>query len=187
MNSMIQIVKAEKQDINALAALFAQGFMHDPLYCHYVPYEKERYSILLQIFTKYLTDFWEEITVFVTADRKAGLCICPDDAQGTNRLELSLPAEKVYRQINHAVAPQFYQNYLVLDLLAVDPQMQGKGIAKALVGAFINTVKLTGRTGIVEIYEPANLGFYQKLGFRLAHIQPVGETLSAYLLEWNEE
>ena len=53
--------------------------------------------------------------------------------------------------------------------------------------AFVNTVKTTGQIGVVEIYEPANLEFYQKLGFRLAHIQPVGEILSAYLLEFKEE
>ncbi len=187
MRTMNQIIRAEKQDIETLTDLFAQSFMQDPLYCHYIPYEQERFGILVQIFRKYLTEFWNELTVFVTEDRTGALCICPGDATGTPQVELSLPAEKVYRQINEAVAPQFYQNYLVLDLLAVRPEKRGQGIAKALVRAFVNTVRLTGKTGVVEIYQPANLEFYQKLGFRLAHIHPVGGTLSAYLLEWSEE
>ncbi|MBQ8600055.1 MAG: GNAT family N-acetyltransferase [Clostridia bacterium] len=181
------IVRAEQSDIETLAALFAEGFMHDPLYCHYIPYENDRHGILLQIFRKYLTDYWEKLTVFVASDRSAGLCICPWDAEGTERIVLPFPAEKVYEQINQSLAPQFYENYLILDLLAVRPDMRGKGLARALVEAFITIVKTTGQTGIVEIYEPGNLEFYQKLGFRLAHIQPVGETLSAYLLEWKEE
>ena len=183
---MIQIIRAEQQDIETLVTLFAKGFMGDPLYCHYIPYEQERQELLRQIFRKYLTDFWEELTVFTTLDRKAGLCICPWDAKGTERVILPAGTQKVYDRINQTAASQFYKNYLVLDLLAVDPELQGKGVGKALVQAFCNTVKITGQKGIVEIYEPANLGFYQKNGFRLAHIQPVGETLSAYLLEWEE-
>lgn len=183
---MNQIIRAEHQDIEALAALFAEGFMSDPLYCHYIPYEQERQGILLQIFRKYLTDFWEQLTVFVPSDRSAGLCICPWDAEGTERIVLPSHTEKVYQRINQTVAPQFYDRYLTLDLLAVRPDMRGRGIAKELVQAFIITVKTMGLPGVVEIYEPANLEFYQKLGFRLAHIQPVGETLSAYLLEWKE-
>ena len=181
------IQRAEQSDIETLAALFAEGFMRDPLYCHYIPYEQDRLGILLQIFRKYLTDYWEELTVFVTADRSAGLCICPWNAAGTERIVLPIPSAKVYEQIDHSLAPQFYENYLILDLLAVRPEKRGQGLAKALVQAFINIVKTTGQTGVVEIYEPANLEFYQKMGFRLAHIQPVGETLSAYLLEWSEE
>ena len=96
---------------------------------------------------------------------------------------LSAPAEKVYRQINQTVAPQFYKRYLTLDLLAVRPPMQGKGIARRLVQGFIDQVRSQKELGIVEIYEPKNIAFYEKMGFRLAHIQPVGETLSAYILE----
>lgn len=184
---MNMIVRAEQSDIETLAALFAEGFMRDPLYCHYIPYEQDRLGILLQIFRKYLTDYWESLTVFVTTDRSAALCICPWDAEATERIVLPVAATKVYEQIDHSLAPQFYENYLILDLLAVRPEKRGQGLAKKLVQAFINTVKTTGRIGVVEIYEPGNLEFYQKLGFRLAHIQPVGETLSAYLLEFGEE
>ena len=73
---------------------------------------------------------------------------------------------------------------MLLDLLAVAPQMRGKGLAKALVEEFFHKVKADQTVGVVEIYEPANLEFYEKLGFRLAHVRPVGETLSAYLLEY---
>lgn len=180
---MIELMHARQQDIDALAALFAEGFMHDPLYCHYIPYEQDRQEILLQIFRKYLTDCWEAITVLTTPELEGAMCICPGDAEGIDRMVLPAHVQKVYDQINQVAAPQFYQNYLVLDLLAVKPEHRGKGIARALAEQFRREALRAEKAGVVEIYEPANLGFYEKLGFKLAHIQPMGETLSAYLLE----
>lgn len=180
---MNQIVHAKYDDIESLAALFAEGFMKDPLYCHYIPYERERPAILLQIFRKYLTDFWDELTVLQTEDGAGAMCICPSEAEGTNRMILPFSLEKVYAQINNVVAPQFYDDFLTLDLLAVKPEKQGKGIGRTLVYAFLKIVGEAKKKGIIEIYNPDHLDFYQKLGFKLAHIQPIGETLSAYLLE----
>lgn len=180
---MIELMNAKKEDIEALVSLFAEGFMRDPLYCHYIPYEQERESILRQIFRKYLTDCWEVLTVLVTPELSAAMCICPGDGEGTDRVVLPAHVQKVYEQISQCVAPQFYQDYLVLDLLAVRPEHRGKGLARALAEKFRKVANAAGKPGVVEIYEPQNLGFYEKIGFRLAHIQPVGETLSAYLLE----
>ncbi len=180
---MIELIRARQQDIEPLAALFAEGFVHDPMYCHYIPYEQEREGIIYQLFRKYLMDYWDELMVFTTPELAGGMCICPDDAVGADRVALPAHIQKVYEQINAAVAPQFYENYLVLDLLAVSPLHQGKGIARALVEQFRLETQRAKKRGIVEIYEPENLAFYEKMGFRLAHIQPVGETLSAYLLE----
>lgn len=180
---MIQIDQAKHENIETLAALFAEGFLHDPLYCHYIPYENDRPSIMRQIFRKYLTDFWEELTVLEAEDGAGALCICPSSAEGTERVVLPFSLEKVYRRINQTAAEEFYTDYLTLDLLAVRPDMQGKGIGKALVGAFLKQASAAGVPGVVEIYNPENLPFYQNLGFKLAHIQPIGETLTAYLLE----
>ena len=96
---------------------------------------------------------------------------------------LPFSLEKVYAQINNVVAPQFYDDFLTLDLLAVKPEKQGKGIGRTLVYVFLKIVGEAKKKGIIEIYNPDHLDFYQKLGFKLAHIQPIGETLSAYLLE----
>lgn len=180
---MIELIQARQQDIEALAALFAEGFVHDPLYCHYIPYEQDRQGILLQLFRKYLTDCWEELTVWTTPELEAAMCICPGDAEGVERMALPAHVQKVYEQINQVVAPQFYEDYWVLDLLAVRPEYRGMGLARVLAEQFRKEVRRAGKAGVVEIYEPENLAFYEKMGFRLAHIQPVGETLSAYLLE----
>ncbi|MBQ8894490.1 MAG: GNAT family N-acetyltransferase [Clostridia bacterium] len=166
-----------------MAAIFAEGFMHDPLYCHYIPYEQERQGILFQLFRKYLTDCWEVLTVLVAPELAGAMCICPGDGEGTERVALPAHVQKVYDQINQVAAPLFYEDYLVLDLLAVKPEHRGKGIARVLAEEFRSAARRAGKPGVVEIYEPENLGFYEKLGFRLAHIQPMGETLSAYLLE----
>lgn len=180
---MIQITEAKHENIEALSNLFADGFVHDPLYCHYIPYENDRPAILRQIFRKYLTDFWDDLTVLVAEDGAGALCICPGDAEGTERMVLPFSLEKVYNQINETAASEFYTNFLILDLLAVQPDMQGRGIGKALVGAFLKQASAAGVPGVVEIYNPENIVFYQNLGFKLAHIQPMGETLTAYLLE----
>ena len=180
---MMKIIKAEKTDIEQLSALLAESFCHDPLYCHYIPYEEERQGILLQIFRKYLSDFWEDLTVYTTPSRAAILCACPHTAQGEERVTLPVDVQKVYDRISGGLVDEFYQEYLLLDLLAVAPQMRGQGLAKALVEEFRREVERRKTIGVVEIYEPANLEFYKKSGFHLAHVQPAGETLSAYLLE----
>ncbi len=180
---MMKIIKAEKTDIEQLSSLLAESFCHDPLYCHYVPYEDQRQGILMQIFRKYLSDFWEELTVYTTPDRAGVLCLCPHTAKGEERVTLPIDVQKVYDRISGGLVDEFYGEYLLLDLLAVAPQMRGKGLARALVEEFCLEVQRRQAVGVVEIYEPANVGFYEKLGFRLAHVQPVGETLSAYLLE----
>ena len=74
---MIEIRSAKKEEIEELAAIFAEGFMHDPLYCHYIPYEQERQGILFQLFRKYLTDCWEVLTVLVAPELAGAMCICP--------------------------------------------------------------------------------------------------------------
>ena len=180
---MIELIRGRQQDIEPLAQLFAEGFVHDPMYCHYIPYEQERQGIIFQLFRKYMTDYWDAITVYTTKDLAGGMCICPDDAEGQERVLLPAPAQKVFDQINSVVAPQFYENYLVLDLMAVAPAHRGKGLARAFTERFRHEAERLGKKGIVEIYEPENIAFYEKVGFRLAHIQPVGETLTAYLLE----
>ncbi|MBR6792788.1 MAG: GNAT family N-acetyltransferase [Clostridia bacterium] len=180
---MIELIRARQQDIEPLAALFAEGFVHDPMYCHYIPYEQERQGIIFQLFRKYMTDYWDSLTVYTTADLAGGMCICPDDAKCKERVVLPAPIQKVFDRIDAVVAPQFYEHYLVLDLMAVAPQHRGKGLARAFTEQFRLEAERAGKQGIVEIYEPENIAFYEKMGFRLAHIQPVGETLSAYILE----
>lgn len=184
MKDMIELIRAKKEDIEALASLFAEGFIHDPLYCHHIPYEKEREGILKQIFYKYLLECWELLTVYTTPDLEGAMCIYPDSTEEVaERVTLPAPVQKVYDRISEVAAPLFYEHYLTLDLLAVRPQHRGKGIARALAERFRREAAAVGKTGVVEIYEPENIGFYEKTGFRLAHIHPVGEALSAYLLE----
>lgn len=180
---MMKIIKASKTDIEELANLLAEGFMRDPLYCHFIPYEEERQGILLQIFRKILTDFWEDLTVFTTPEKAGVLCVCPHTAQGEERVTLPSEVQKVYDRICAGTVDQFYKEYILLDLLAVRPAMRGKGLARALAEEFRREASRRNLPGVVEIYEPANVEFYEKLGFHLTHVQPVGETLSAYLLE----
>jgi GNAT superfamily N-acetyltransferase len=179
----MKIIKASKTDIEELSALLAEGFTADPLYCHYIPYEEKRQELLVQIFRKYLSDYWEDLSVFTTPEKAGVLCICAHTAQGRERVTLSPEAQKVYDRISGGLVDEFYKEYLLLDLLAVRPAMQGKGLARALVEEFRREAARRGLVGVVEIYAPENIAFYEKMGFHLAHIQPAGETLSAYLLE----
>ena len=183
MKTMNKIVNAKKENIEQLSALFARGFTKDPLFCHYIPYEEEREEILFQIFRKYLTDCWDILTVLQVEDASAALCIYPPEGEPCERMVLSASLQKVYEKIGQTVAPQFYEDYLTLDLLAVEEGARGKGYARALVESFIEETKRLGKKGVVEIYNPHHVAFYENLGFRLAHIQPIGDTLSAYLLE----
>ncbi|MBQ7095394.1 MAG: GNAT family N-acetyltransferase [Clostridia bacterium] len=180
---MNKIIKAKNENIEKLAALFAKGFMKDPLFCHYIPYEEEREGILNQIFRKYLYDCWDILTVYQTEDGNAALCIYPPQGEPTERMMLPASLQGVYERISQAVAPQFYKDYLTLDLIAVNENARGRGYARALIEAFIKDAKEAGKKGVVEIYNPHNVAFYEKMGFKLAHIQPLGDTLSAYLLE----
>lgn len=180
---MNNIIKAEKSDIEPLCGLLADAFVRDPLYCCYLPKESTRRDGIFQLFYKYFVECWASITLLTTPERSAVLCICPSDAEERPQITLPDALQEVYEQINQSVAPRFYEDYLVLDLLAVRPDQRGRGLARAMVEEFRRAVMESGRRGIVEIYEPENLEFYQKLGFRVAHIQPVGETLTAYLLE----
>lgn len=183
MINMNKIIKAKNENIEQLSTLFAKGFTKDPLFCHYIPYEEEREGILFQIFRKYLTDCWDILTVFQTEDGLAALCIYPPKGEPCERMILPASLQGVYERISQVVAPQFYEDYLTLDLLAVEESARGKGYARALVDAFIAEARTAGKKGVVEIYNPHHVSFYEKLGFKLAHIQPIGDTLSAYLLE----
>lgn len=180
---MNKIIYAEKENIEELAALFAGGFTKDPLFCHYIPYEEEREGILFQIFRKYLTDCWDILTVYQAEDGGAALCIYPPEGDPVDRMILPASIQKVYEQICQSAAHLFYEDFLTLDLLAVSKEHQGKGYARALVQAFIDECRKANKKGVVEIYNPHNVAFYEKLGFKLAHIHPIGDTLSAYLLE----
>ena len=74
---MMKIIKAEKTDIEQLSALLAESFCHDPLYCHYIPYEEAAAKYNPEKLTDGFNTVDGEEILFIS-NPALGLWVCDD-------------------------------------------------------------------------------------------------------------
>lgn len=93
-----------------------------------------------------------------------GSCFLGMPALGLRTLLRALRAERATARLRREMAPRPHW-YLVL--LGVDPDHQGQGLGTALLNPVLQRAREEGIPCYLETSDPANLPFYERLGFRV--------------------
>lgn len=167
---------ASWRDVGMLSRRLSDAFQDDPLYGwmfggQEVWRQKDR-----QFFRLLLRVHLRDGRVFTTSDLAgAALWSTPDLPYGGPFTQLVLPlrmrrlfaerAEKVRREIGELNAARPAKPHWYLPVLGVAPDRQRSGIGTALLHPVLDRCDGTGHPAYLETSVPANIPFYERLGF----------------------
>jgi ribosomal protein S18 acetylase RimI-like enzyme len=180
-----------KQDqLELMSAIFGAAFENDPLIKFVEPNEQKRAQIapfLYGTVLKYCQLFGQvDVTTdgmaaaawlapnhcfpSILRELRAGMGMLPIKCGlgAFNRLqEFDILSKKMRRKF----APP---THWYLWGIAVDPSMQGKGLARALLNSVIQKADRAGETIYLETQNPNNVVVYERFGFRVVGIGNLG-------------
>ncbi|MDD2956514.1 MAG: N-acetyltransferase [Oscillospiraceae bacterium] len=202
-----ELYAIQKSDLKKAAEMLAESFFNDPLYVHLLPDEKLRSKILPGYFNCYLemcfpfTNMLSEspelggiITVFDSRDRaphrsyrlsvakcvlKVGWLLWRADPSGK--------AIRSFLAFRECLSSKWERKLEVgesvhIDLLAVSPQFQGRGIAKRLMSSVLERVDGRGISAVLETHNGGNVPLYRRFGFELFEMTAAKGNLKQYCM-----
>ena len=179
-----EIVPLRARDLPAAAAALSRAFDHDPLQMYVFPDPVERAARSPALFTpllRYGLLFGEVLT---TAGGPVGAAVwlgpaawevTPERAKaaGLDELPTVLGAAAAERFLSALAAIDPYHHrdvppaHWYVMVVGVAPEEQGKGIGRALLQPIMKRADTAGQPCYLETAQPANVGLYERLGFRL--------------------
>jgi ribosomal protein S18 acetylase RimI-like enzyme len=197
-----------ERDVDRAARLLSQAFVDYPVFRHIVTSDRSRSSQLQHLFRFLVRLGMSKGDVFAPSERIEGVSIWIDSHRMSSSFfevlragilgagwHLGLAATKRLVEVGtkkqehraRAVA----QRYCLLDMIAVDPSMQKRGLGRTMIDDKLARLDRAGVPCYLETSESANLAYYGKLGFAVAHeyriadidvyglLRPVGTPASA--------
>ncbi len=183
MVASIEILSGHRFRRPRFAEILSSAFAGDPFYTFVFPDPERRTRLLPWLFNKLLN--YANHYGLVFADSKyrgisiwlgpkhtrllplgvlrSGLFLFPFKVSHLE-LKRSIKLAQVSNQLHRQAVstPHFY-----LEAVGVEPLHQGKGLGRALVQAGISRADELHIPSYLETHNPANLGFYQSLGFSI--------------------
>jgi ribosomal protein S18 acetylase RimI-like enzyme len=174
--------------VDKAATLLAKAFSNDPAMAYAVPDEASRVSRLIPFFKVSLLYGMVCGTVQATPDVQ-GVAIWfsphPKKLALADSLKSGLLAQGIksvfrlkLREIQRFVTMEIYtqemrrrfapEPHWYLQILGIDPALQGRGYARALLQPMLDKARSEGYACYLETMKETNVAIYQKLGFRLA-------------------
>jgi GNAT superfamily N-acetyltransferase len=189
-----------ENDRKEVIAVTARAFWSDPLFDFFTGDLLHEYRLLPTIFDAYMKDLaGPEAEVTVADDRGQILGIAGwlapgslprspgDEARRTARAAVMLlrgthrmKAFRLLREVerHHPREPHWY-----LSLLATDPTAQGKGIGSALLAPVLARCDDQEMIAYTETQKEANVPWYARAGFTVAHEVRLPETPPIWCLK----
>jgi GNAT superfamily N-acetyltransferase len=177
----MNVRRATKVDIPAVAGAMARAFEDDPLFAWMMPDAKTRVRKSTALGKAYMRPFLKQDFVeMYTNDDRSGLAIWigPETWEPPMRAMLpAVPAMLLGAGIKplgrmakamatlgrvHPKDPHWY-----LAGLGTDPPAQGKGVGAALVNVMLERCDADRLPAYLETQKPVNVPYYEKFGFRV--------------------
>ena len=184
------LYRVDRKDEEKLAALLAECFREDPLYCQLIPEEKIRNKILPEIFRCELDDMFENCEIFADSEAMNGVIVISDETQPYNPLkyyagELAydlktaaclIKDDPSLKTLYNFIRGKAYLNSDWADKLpqkrrmhivyfAVRKAARGQGIAGGLMRAALAYADTRRMTTSLETHNRRNVGLYEHFGF----------------------
>ena len=173
--------RLEKREYRRAAQVFAEGFVSDPAFSFVLQGIAEPTKVLEKYFFNYIQEC-KELLLYKCADAEGYLCIYRFDTEFAD-FEVPTPMEKLEQ---FAVLEKQYQSdFAVLDILAVESQSRGKGLAGKMVDFFIKYCLGENLTPLVEVFSDQHLKLYLSRGFEITYRRE-HQGVTTYILEYKK-
>lgn len=181
-----------RNDEGKLAALLAECFSKDPLYCQLIPEEKLRNKVLPEIFGCELDEMFQNCEIYADSPEVNGIIVVSDETGPHNPFKYYMsevaydlktaaclvkddPSLKTLRNFIRGKAylnsnwadklPQKRRMHIVY--FAVCPTVRGKGVAGKLMRAVLAYADRNRMTTSLETHNQRNVSLYEHFGFRV--------------------
>ncbi len=172
-----QIGKATAGDVPGIASTLARAFFEDPVFRWAYPNDDRRREVLPGIFTPFAEAFQRHDETYV-ADHIGGTALWAPPGQApvddehadefNQRLERAAGAdgERMFKVAELIDEHHPHGSYYYLQLLAVEPDSQGRGIGSALLEHMLERCDREGARAYLDATSPRNKRLYERHGFR---------------------
>ena len=196
--SQYMIQKALPEDVPTLAEVSARAFEHDPLTAWLVETGRDAMRMERQMFHAEYRMTKRYDLIFTDSNRQGVAIWKPPGARasfgdriqqiwtmlGTINVSRRACAKvKLFKDIEKARPrePHYY-----LSLLAVTPEMQGKGLGSALMQPILDHCNQMGIPAYLETETESNVRFYEKKGFEVRQEIVTSDGESKVWTMWRE-
>lgn len=181
--------KITRRQIKPAAKVMARAFHEDPLMIFYIPDPVEREKKLPHLYEFLLKFTFKNGEAYATSKNLEGIAVvflAPNFKMniwqgvwyGGISLYFKLGPEVMKKMMNqpdieiihNRLAPK---NHWYLEILAVDPKLQGRGFGRKLLKPVLQRSKQTALPCYLETQQPNNVSLYQKFGFKLLESNPL--------------
>lgn len=172
----------EKREYRRAAQVFAEGFADDPAFSLVLQGIAEPTKVLEKYFFNYIQEC-KELLLYKCADADGYLCIYRFD---TEFAEFAVPAPMEQLEQFTVLEQRYQSDFAVLDILAVEKQSRGKGLAGKMVEFFIKYCRKEKLTPLVEVFTDKYLDLYLSRGFKITYRRE-HQGVTTYILEYKDD
>ncbi len=175
---MKRVTELDRATLKYYARMAAESFVDDPVHCYATKNVERRKRFVYHFLLERLTSS-NKSDVFYVDDEGRALCVwrdahneytvldflkCPNWVFLCYYITSTFKTLMAYRYLDSKV---FEKNTLIISPVFVDPQHQGRGIATEMIKKGIEEFVPQGYKIGLETQNPDNVGFYEKLGFKI--------------------
>lgn len=202
-----KLYRVEKKDFERLEQLLTRSFAKDPLYCKLIPDEQTRRRLMPELFQCDVEEMFATCEIFADSPQINGILIVSDESEPYNPFRYYLaemhaafktdeyliredPSLKTFWNfikgkdyLNSRWTDQLHrEERLHIIYLAVDPQMQHRGISALLMDEAIEYANQHRLMISLETHNERNVAFYKHFGFKVFGIVEKGFDLKQYCM-----
>lgn len=187
-----------RKDLEYYARMAAEAYVNDPVHTYATKSEKWRKKYVYHFMIERLSTSNREDIIYFD-EEKRGICIWRDAHNDYNMFDFLLCPNWVFlalyfprtfktlKAYSHLDSKVFPENTLIISPVFVSPEHQGKGIATKLIKQGIEELVPQGYKLGLETQNPENIGFYEKLGFKvIKHDYWESEKIDNYYMLYEE-
>ncbi|MDP2891525.1 MAG: GNAT family N-acetyltransferase [Bacillota bacterium] len=197
-------VRIEKKHYDAAAALLAEAFMDNPLFCYLFPDEKTREKVLPLIFRSTVEVFSTAGDAYATSESMEGIFFARRTGEkgpgiftflriAVKSLKLigRVPLIKTIRRgkrIARSTSEMYryissFKDYLWLDMIAVGKKYRGQKFMSRMMRQILAGADNNHIPCVLETESPVNVEIYRHFGFKLGkEIAAVDGGLTYYVM-----
>lgn len=175
---MKRVTELDRETLKYYARMAAESFVDDPVHKFATKNVERRKKFVYHFLLERLTSS-NKCDVFYVDDEARALCVWRDAHNEYTVFDfLKCPnwvflcyyitsTVKTLMAYSHLDSKVFDKKTLIISPVFVDPKHQGRGIATGMIKAGIEEFVPQGYKIGLETQNPDNVGFYEKLGFKI--------------------